>query len=281
MNSRRTKFVRNKNRMELIITYRCNRKCLNCDAMVHQAPSNDYMRVEQVKKFVFESIEKNIKWQNIRVLGGEPTLHPNIKEIIKELCDYKSIYGKDTIITVVSNGTGEYVNRVLYELKKDYDIVIENSNKLSDIQPSFWPVNQAPIDMDEYKSMDFSKGCWITTMCGGALDPNGFYPCSIGAAIARSTGQDFGRKSLPNQEDTMEDLLENLCKLCGHYYNSVNDELTTDIVDNNNIGELGIVIEKYFKEKAPKLNLHDEIISKTWREILDNYKTYEPKMTKY
>ena len=47
-------------------------------------------------------------------------------------------------------------------------------------------------------------------MCGGALDLNGFYPCSTAAAIARITGQDFGRKLLPLENDTMDDLFQNI-----------------------------------------------------------------------
>ena len=76
---------------------------------------------------------------------------------------------------------------------------------------------------------------------------NRFYTCSTAAAIEIITGEDFGRKILLSKDDTMNDLLEKYCQLCGHYYNKVDEKPESDIIDNNKIGELGIVIEKYFK----------------------------------
>lgn len=279
--NQRPRYLRNPYRIELIVTYQCNRRCYNCDAMVRHASTEDMMTEEQVAKFVNESIEKEIKWESIRVLGGEPTLHPNIKSIIGILNDYKGKYSKDTIITIVSNGTGKHVKKILEELKKTYDVVIENSDKSSDVQPTFWPVNQAPIDMKEYNDFDFTKGCWITTMCGGALDLNGFYPCSTAAAIARITGQDFGRKLLPLENDTMDDLFQKYCQLCGHYHNWINEELEVDLIDANHIEELGIIIEKYFKGTCEKNKLYKEIISTTWKHIFEKYEVEKPTMIKY
>lgn len=277
--NKRTKYSRSYDRIEIILTYACNRKCLNCEAMVRQAPSNEVMTVEQIEKFVKQSIEKDVRWKNIRLLGGEPTLHPNIEKIVQILLEYKEQYSKDCNIAVVSNGSGEFVNSVLNRLESKYDIEIQNSNKISDIQIGFSPVNQAPIDMKEYKNMDFTKGCWIPTVCGIALDMIGFYPCSASAAIARVSGNDIGRKEVPTSNDNMEDIFQSTCCLCGHYYNEINNEFTKEEANQDNLEELEKVIDDYQKRTTGEL--YDEIISESWEKILKNYKKEKPILKTY
>lgn len=277
----RTKYERSVERIELIITYKCNRRCYNCEASVRQAPSNDYMTVEQIQKFVDESIEKQIKWKNIRVLGGEPTLHKDIQAIISVLFKYKQKFNTKTQITIVTNGTGKLVNTVIDELVDEFHINVQNSNKKSDIQPQFSPVNQAPIDVEEYKNMDFTKGCWITTACGIALDMYGYYPCSAAAATARVFGYDIGRKYLPEKSDRMDDLYPRFCSICGHYYNEINNLSDFPIANDDNADELEELINEKQKLIESTMNLKDEVISKTWREQLDKYKNQTPVMTRY
>lgn len=277
--NKRTKYSRSYDRIEIILTYACNRKCLNCEAMVRQAPSNEAMTVEQIEKFIKQSIEKDVKWKNIRLLGGEPALHPDIEKIVQIMLEYKEQYSKDCNITVVSNGSGEFVNSVLDRLESKYDIEIQNSNKTTDVQVGFSPVNQAPIDMKEYKNMDFTKGCWIPTVCGIALDMNGFYPCSASAAIARVTGNDIGRKEVPISTDNMEDIFQSTCCLCGHYYNEINNEFTEEETNQDNLEELEKVIDDYQKRTTGEL--YDEIISESWEKILNNYKKEKPILKTY
>jgi len=45
------------------------------------------MSVEQIQKFINESVDNNVKWERIRVMGGEPTLHPDIFEILNLLLE--------------------------------------------------------------------------------------------------------------------------------------------------------------------------------------------------
>ncbi len=71
-------------RCEMIITEYCNFKCIYCRGL------KDYIYGDRPKKQLsLEEIKTNIDYwceneplENIRFSGGEPTLHPNIKEII-------------------------------------------------------------------------------------------------------------------------------------------------------------------------------------------------------
>lgn len=268
-------------RIELIITYRCNRRCFNCEAQVRQAPDSLDMTLKQITKFVAESKECGRKWDQIRVLGGEPTLHNEIDEIIKLLCDYKKSFSPNTQITIVTNGYGEYVTTVLKRLKERYDIVIENSHKISDIQPSFSPINQAPLDECEYHDQEYSKGCWIPTICGIALDKYGYYPCSASAAADRIFGADVGKKSLPLSSDVFRDDFRYFCSRCGHFLNEINYIATEECKSTEEIDKLEELINSNQAQMAKKHFLFSECISPTWANALKKWKENKPAMTEY
>ena len=84
-------YHRSRDMIEIDITYECNLHCLNCNRAVRQARESLHISMAQISRFVDESIEKRKKWQRIRVLGGEPTLHPEFRKIIEELLRYIAV----------------------------------------------------------------------------------------------------------------------------------------------------------------------------------------------
>jgi sulfatase maturation enzyme AslB (radical SAM superfamily) len=54
-------FTTNHQLIEINITFDCNLKCLYCNRSCSQAPSEDYMSVEQIEKFIIASRKKNRK----------------------------------------------------------------------------------------------------------------------------------------------------------------------------------------------------------------------------
>ena len=239
-------YTRSRKYIEIDITYRCNLKCINCDRSCRQAPTNEQMTVEQIQKFVDESIDSNAKWERIRVMGGEPTLHPNVIEILNLLLGYKKNISPDTCIELDTNGVGKKVNGILSKVPKE--IEIENSSKESKILP-FYPFNMAPEDSLRYRSADYSSGCRITSVDGIGLTPYGYYPCAAAGSIDRIFGFDIGRKKLPSYNDSMTDQLEVFCKLCGHF-------------------------------RAAK-RTNKELMSPTWKKAYENYKQIKPKLALY
>jgi Radical SAM superfamily/4Fe-4S single cluster domain len=233
--------------IEIDITYACNLRCYNCNRSSTQLPAGENISVEQIEKFVAESKQKNRKWKKIRILGGEPTLHPHIFDILDVLLSYKKDFYSKTKIILVSNGYGEKVNQVLEQIPKG--ITIENSAKQSPIQ-FFATFNVAPADLEQYADADYSRGCPIPRYCGIGLNRYGYYPCSVGGGIDRVAGFGIGRSSLPDDNDDMKDELRMLCRNCGH-----------------------------FKWDNSKNN--QEVMSESWKEIYERSKRKKPVIPLY
>jgi hypothetical protein len=242
----RPEYTRSRKYIEIDITYRCNLKCINCNRSCRQAPTNEQMTVEQIQKFIKESIDNNVNWERIRVMGGEPTLHPNVIEILNLLLEYKKKYSPDTCIELDTNGFGKIVNDVLSKVPKE--IEIENTSKKSELQ-LFYLFNMAPKDSIRYNYADYSSGCQVISVDGFGLTPYGYYPCAAAGGIDRIFGFDIGRKKLPSYEDSMTDQLQTFCKLCGRFH-------------------------------AGK-RTNSELMSPTWKIAYENYKKRKPKLSLY
>jgi hypothetical protein len=174
------------------------------------------MQVEQIKKFIAETVENSIIWQSIRILGGEPTLHPDIQEIIQLLLKYKKDYAPKCEITLCTNGFGASTNKILLTLPKE--ILIENTMKDDIHQDYFCAFNIAPSDLKRFRFADFSIGCRWMYICGIGLTPFGYYPCAVAGGIDRVLGFDIGRKKIPSKKDSLKDQLSIFCRYCGDFH---------------------------------------------------------------
>jgi hypothetical protein len=241
-----------KRRVELEITSFCNINCMNCNRSVRQARTDEYMSLSQIKKFVKESLESGYKWDNINILGGEPSLHPQIEEVIKELKVLKD-YNPKTTIRFITNGFGKKVNEVISKLPSWVAII--NTNKKSPVQ-LFQSYNDAPIDHKEFLHSKFDKGCETTESCGLGLTRYGYYICGAGASIDRVFGFDLGIKKLSLLSDAELDKQRKiLCKYCGHY--------------------------KYKNLADKKCWKKEEEISPSWEKAYKNYKDKKPSLSLY
>ena len=245
-------FFIHKNKVEIEITTECNMRCYHCNRSCRQAPSKECMTVEQIKHFLDESIKANKKWSFIVLIGGEPTLHPDIYEISSLIIDYKLKYSPNTKITVSTNGVGLKTQEVLKNLPEI--IHQENSSKTSIKNTQFYTFNVAPVDIEKYNApeVDFARGCSTASTAGSALTRYGYYACGAAASIDRVLGLDIGVKHLKDiTEEKFRAQLKLLCGYCG-----------------------------FFKAKEDDIyNLED--MSPVWHKIYDNYKVKKPELNLY
>jgi hypothetical protein len=154
------------------------------------------------------------RWERIRILGGEPTLHPAIFDIVDLLLDYRNTVNPDVRLVVCTNGHGRFVNAVLERLPAG--IIQKSTVKTSPIN-LFRPFNKAPADGKIHIFSDFSCGCRIIEECGLGFTPQGYYICAIAGAIDRVFGFGRGSKNLPPKTDLLLDQCRIFCPLCGHF----------------------------------------------------------------
>ena len=200
--------------VEIDLTYLCNLRCNNCNRSSAQAPEDIHISLDTVRQFVNDSLAAGRYWARIRLLGGEPTLHPDFLKILEELQRYQTQF-PDTSIQVVTNGYGRKVEAILKALPAS--IYIENSSKAGEVQPGFGPFNLAPQDSIAYAGADYRNGCSIASTCGMGLTPQGYYPCAVAGGIDRVLGMRRGRSKLPATDDEMRDLMDIACRLCGRF----------------------------------------------------------------
>ena len=207
-------FIRTREKIEIDLTYACNLRCHDCNRSCRQAPENSELSLERIVDFIDDSLNRKIEWKRIRLLGGEPTLHSQFEDVLYEFARYKAAYPKCRM-EVVSNGHGRNVQRKLLHIPPFFHI--ENTMKVSDIQPFFYSFNLAPKDDTRHRHTDFTNGCSNIVECGIGLTPTGYYPCAIAGGIDRVAGWKLGRTSIPDEEDDMLDLLEKFCGQCGRF----------------------------------------------------------------
>ena len=199
---------------EIDITYKCGLKCLNCNRSCTQAPSDIEMPVDRIEAFISQSIKTKVSWKRIRILGGEPTLHSRIFDIIDLLIEYQRDFNPSVRLVLGTNFFGNRVQRVLEKLPDT--IIVKSTLKVSRVN-LFKPFNVAPIDRPYFKFSDYSCGCRIIQECGLGLAPSGYYMCAVAGGIDRIYGYNLGRETLPDKSDTFADQMTAFCRLCGHF----------------------------------------------------------------
>lgn len=201
-------FLPNLNKVELEITTHCNLMCKFCDRRCSQAPANESMSLEQIRHFVDESIALNYDWHKIGILGGEPTLHPDLEEIIQILKTYTGKF-PDCDLFLATNYHGRKVIHKIKQFEKSIRVVKSPKNN----NPKWF--NNINLTQKDFSSV--IHNCNICNGTGLGLTKRGYFPCGAGAAIARVLGMDIGIQSLADlNQVSIRNMLKELCMYCGH-----------------------------------------------------------------
>ena len=184
-------------------------------------PTKESVTLDNIRFFIQDSIANGIKWNLINVLGGEPTLHPDFKEIIKTIVfEYVEKFSPNTIILIISNGLTERSRQLCDEMRNLYKCIriATDSYKTKKEVEYFSPFNDAPRDDWKFKHADYSKACWVTTLCGIGFNARGYYACALCGGIDRILKTNSGYKEL--KDLTKEHIIahyEKFCPYCGNY----------------------------------------------------------------
>ena len=241
--------------IEIDVTFSCNLGCYNCDRSCAQAPSDDYITINQIQKFLNETINLNKKWNRIRICGGEPFLHSNLNVILQLLRDYKNNFSPETKLEITTNGYGSEVVEKVQNVSPDF--IINNTNKTGKFQKKFEPFNLAPKDEKSNLLTDYRNCCWIAKDCGIGLNKFGYYLCGVGGGIDRVTGFDIGLKKIPLERTSLYNQAKCLCELCGHFNFRVFRPLETrEPVNGEPKSKSWIEFYRLYSEKKPNLSIY-------------------------
>ena len=210
----RPQFRWNTRSIELDITWKCPRSCINCNRSLREAPTEEYMTLAQVHQFIRDAREKNRDFALIKIAGGEPSEHINFQQIVEELLDNKSYLFPQGILKILTSVSDKFPHKIQL-LEKKGQIIIEDSNKKNNYSSNFHHIHMAPLDSAANTDRNYKEGCILSAMNGLGLTPFGYYSCPIMGSIDRVLGFDIGRKKLPNIDDLLYDQLDKLCCYCG------------------------------------------------------------------
>lgn len=220
---------------ELDLTYACNLHCKWCNRLCgtkFQPPKN--ITVEEFMRNLY-IIEPHVSQSRISVCGGEPTLHPQIIEILDLLV--KVIRPKMRFpIDIYSNGVGSVVNKVLNQIRSKYStktvygmLDLELSKRpsspidfciiISKASPSGFysvgihePIYRAAQDLLP-NIKDYSKNCRFLDYCGYGVNAHGIFICDIAPQIATIFKLTEGLDHFPSPEEE-EGQKKLYCKYC-------------------------------------------------------------------
>ena len=189
--------------LDIDVTYVCNLACANCNRASHLTKFSK--NTNKDIKF-FEDFITNYKHLGkdtiVKLVGGEPTLHPKLGEIMQMLAKHFTVW-------VLTNGIKKYRFPVY--------VYVENSAKIKGVLPEFHTTYMAPIDdarFDGVSDEQYSKGCEML-VCGYGYDETGIHPCTIGMALNRLIKLKTGFKTFDECDKHTTEYLKDMCKLCG------------------------------------------------------------------
>jgi len=191
-------YARPKFRIDLDVTTKCNLSCNNCNKLSNFKSTWATMTDESIDTFISNVKDKDIQ---VKIVGGEPTLLPNLDDIILKL------HKANINMILLTNGIIKYSPPI--------DIAIEDSAKYPGIRPGFHTTMVAPIDQPEFEGIDYSLGCTQLYDCGMGYKDDKFYACGVGAHLNKLLPiNDYGRDTL-EEAYLDKEFLSNICKYCG------------------------------------------------------------------
>ncbi|MBF0545527.1 MAG: radical SAM protein [Candidatus Riflebacteria bacterium] len=207
--------------IQLEITYQCNLLCKHCNRHCNLSflpyLKDADMTEEQIDRFI-EQIKKNqVHLDQLRVLGGEPLLHPLIVSFLFKLHRELMTGGFLDTMVIVTNGIIPRYER-LADFTNDSVVkpLLESGRIAFQVAPEgkekgFRGVCIAPVDMN----MKW-KECCVPRVCGSLLNSYGYWPNGNCAAIARLFYlPHYARREFPTVFEECWPTLENdLCRFC-------------------------------------------------------------------
>lgn len=192
------------------VTNHCNLKCNNCTRFCDVDHENRYfMSMEDVRKAI-KSVQ-GFK-QQIGIMGGEPTLHPQFRDICWEMT--KIPLHQRSLWT---NGCNYDEYRDVIESTFLPENIIFNNHEDDSDTDIHHPLRYKSKDLikDDFLRGLLTANCWVQWRWGASITPKGGYFCEVAAAMDMRDGGDNGIRLTDNwwNKDPNE-FLDQVIKFC-------------------------------------------------------------------
>lgn len=214
-----------KMRLEILVTYKCNVQCLDCNRAIGLAKFRDTTLLpSQVKAAVDQVRDAGHYVTRCTLSGGEPLLNPYLQEIIQEADKLPGLrHGR-----VLTNDVERDGVRKTLKLPKRWEWVpapIDDPTDPLSGKDQHEPFFVSPADHGIHATWD---NCSVRGYCGKGFDAYGWSMCGVAATIGRIIGVDpywhDGIQSHRKQEEICKHCIYGLTrrqnkKLCSRVHN--------------------------------------------------------------
>lgn len=257
--------------IQIEITNACINNCANCTRFVGHHRKPFFMDLDTVRKAI-DSLGGYPG--NIGLMGGEPTLHPQFREICQI---FQEMIPKQRRQFWTSGFKWkEYEDIILETFDKEYISYNEHTAPDGKHQPLLVAIKDIVKDKKESKRL--IDNCWVQKRWSASITPFGCYFCEVAAAMdimfEGGHGWPIEKGWWNKKPEQFQDQVKAMCWDCGAVLpiGETSDQATFDIVSKSNLKRLK-------KLKSPKILKGDyALYSKNWieKEILNKAQEWKP-----
>lgn len=164
--------------LSMNITYRCNTVCAHCNRGIGVLDWDGVpdMTLDDAERLAHGIEKSEHTVSKIKFMGGEPSLHPQLKELTEIFLPHcKKIW-------IVTNGTAKSWPKM-----SDQVFIKKQPLNRKDHYPTF--VSPADLGLEPLMIKDINR-CRAMTLCGRGVEPEGFTQCSLARTIVTALGRD-------------------------------------------------------------------------------------------
>jgi len=168
-------------RFEVDITFRCNLSCALCDRLIGKLPiSESDLNLDDLSLAAERLKEAEIRVSRVKVTGGEPLVHPDVKEICHTIRELWPSYKSDGVFIIICT------NGILRRPR-----IRGVSVSTSPLPKKHVPFTLSPLDMGiSPVGNGYERMCRVQKLCGMSFDVFGFNFCPYAGIIGRILGID-------------------------------------------------------------------------------------------
>jgi len=264
--------------IQIEITNACTFKCANCTRCVGHHTKPYFMDLATVEKAV-DSLKGYLDWKikggKVGIMGGEPTLHRNFREICEML--QRKVPANKCALWTSGHKWGEY-KKTIEKTFRDCVLYNDHTGPAQKHQPVLVAIEE--VVPNRKLMWELIDNCWIQQQWSASITPKGGFFCEVAAALDLAFDgpggyplEDGWWNKTPEQ---FRDQVERYCPMCSGALPMLPHSISEgkDFISPKNY-------ERLLKLKSPKIlrgeyEIYDKVLDeKTIRSCRQEWKPWQ------